>query len=307
MNSLEPVIPAVESFLKELQHIDVIKTYSIEPSELNSSKLDEFQSMFLKFTQKVNDALALHKKTTENESVELPNVSKTNLDQPISTEDKNNSSSKNMQQLQVDETEIKRRINAFLSRKRKEVDEWNVQEFCSRPFVEEENPLWEQVDSCARVDAVFIPRFGSKSHVKVSKVENRWGPQTQIRNDPAKRIKTEPGLETETDTNDVTFENIQERLKIMEAHLKLKSDSSMRNSIFQRIKQLEDRILFLEGISPDYFHLSGPNYSSANKKSISEKEKVYSNWNVDDIQKRIQSLKETLKLKSCGEKRTAVG
>ncbi|GBO05747.1 hypothetical protein AVEN_31004-1, partial [Araneus ventricosus] len=74
--------------------------------------------------------------------------------------------------------------------------------------------------------------------------------------------------------------------------------SSMRNSIFQRIKQLEDRILFLEGISPDYFHLSGPNYSSANKKSISEKEKVYSNWNVDDIQKRIQSLKESLKLKS---------
>ncbi|GBM80509.1 MAP3K12-binding inhibitory protein 1 [Araneus ventricosus] len=305
MNSLEPIIPAVESFLKELQHTDVIKKYSIEASELNSSKLNEFQSAFLKFTQTVNDALALHKKTTENASVELPNVSKTNSDEPISIEEKDKSSSKNMQQLQVDETEIKRRINAFVSRKRKEVDEWNVQEFCSRPYVEEENPLWEQVDSCARVDAVFIPRFGSKSHVKVSKVENRWGPQTQVRNDPAKRIKVEPGVEAETETNDVTFETIQERLRIMEAHLKLKSDSSMRNSIFQRIKQLEDRILFLEGISPDYFHLSGPNYSSANKKSISEKEKVYSNWNVDDIQKRIQSLKESLKLKSVVKKDSA--
>ncbi|XP_055945327.1 MAP3K12-binding inhibitory protein 1-like [Argiope bruennichi] len=303
-NPLHPIIPAVESFLKELQNIGIIKEYSLQAAELGSSKVNEFQSAFLKFSQKVNETLILHNKTTENPDIEVSNVSEINSEhQPVQIEDnKNISNSKNLQQLQVDETEIKRRINAFLSRKRKEVDEWNVQEFCSRPYVEEENPLWEQVDSCARVDAVFIPRFGSKSHVKVSKVENRWGPQTQFRNEPAKRIKTEPGLESETETNDVTFETIQERLRIMESHLKLKSDSSMRNSIFQRIKKLEDRILFLEGISPDYFHLSAPNYSSANKKSISEKEKVYSNWNVDDIQKRIQALKESLKMKSVVKK-----
>lgn len=34
------------------------------------------------------------------------------------------------------------------------------------------------------------------------------------------------------------------------------SESAVRNSLFQRIKHLEDRILYLEGISPDYLQLS---------------------------------------------------
>lgn len=37
---------------------------------------------------------------------------------------------------------MKRRISAFISRKRKEVDEWNVQEFCGRSYVDEQDPAW---------------------------------------------------------------------------------------------------------------------------------------------------------------------
>lgn len=37
---------------------------------------------------------------------------------------------------------MKRRIAAFISRKRKEVDEWNVQEFCGRSYIDEQDPAW---------------------------------------------------------------------------------------------------------------------------------------------------------------------
>ncbi|KFM67952.1 MAP3K12-binding inhibitory protein 1, partial [Stegodyphus mimosarum] len=254
MESVRNVLSSVEQFLKEIQHIGIIKEFLLVPTDSAECDISTFNKLFDDFALKIstmcshNSSLRAIEKSEENEIIDVEG--------DISS-DSFSSAKKNLVQIQVDDNEIKRRISAFVSRKRKEVDEWNVQEFCNRPYVEEQSPAWEQIESCARVDAVFIPRFGSKSHVKVSKVENRWGPQTQCRNDSLnKRIKKEPDGEQAQEQSDVTFEAIQERLQNMESHLKLKSDSSMRYNIMQRLKELENRILFLEGISPDYFHVS---------------------------------------------------
>ncbi|KAG8192906.1 hypothetical protein JTE90_025615 [Oedothorax gibbosus] len=295
MELCENIFSTVDRFLKEIQRIEIIKDYTFQPMKLNEENVRDLKAIVRKFAQDINTEAAIQDIAEQSTDVDIENVS--------SDAEPNRNlapfNKKNIVQIQVDENEIKRRISAFVNRKRKEVDEWNVQEFCSRPYIDEQNPVWEQMDSCARVDAVFIPRFGSKSHVKVSKVENRWGPQTQGRHDPAKRIKVEPDTET---TSDVTFEVMQDRLLSMEAHLNLKADSTIRNSLFQRIKLLEDRILYLEGISPDYLQLSGTNCASPKKKNIQEKEKAYSNWSIDDIQKRILSLKESLKAKASVKK-----
>lgn len=286
--SSEPFLSLFEKFLKEAQKIGIIESYTLKAKETNVSP--ELGELCLQLTQEVKNLISKDEKSQHSpveEDIDIIEV--------VKDQDENNK--KKLVQIHVDRNEINRRIKAFMSRKRKEVDEWNIREFCSHLPIEAENPLWEEMESCARVDAVFVPRFGSKSHMKVSKVENRWGPQTKL--DGMKRMKKE--VDEEVNAPDVSLEAIQERLQNMESHLKLKSDPSLRCNVFERMKQLEDRILFLEGISPDYFHLTASKFSSQKKKS-DEKEKIYQNWSVDDIQKRIQALKENLKSKSGQDK-----
>jgi hypothetical protein len=45
---------------------------------------------------------------------------------------------------------------------------------------------------------------------------------------------------------------IEERLSNAECHLKL--HGPVPRDIYSRLKQIEDRILYLEGLSPEYFH-----------------------------------------------------
>ncbi|GIY67428.1 MAP3K12-binding inhibitory protein 1 [Caerostris extrusa] len=299
MSEPKSTIAIVEYFLKELQRIQFIKNYNLQPTEFYQDNLDEFESIILKFTKEVDNTLYSYKNVGEDclvENIDVPEPDSGQNHLETTEENKNISDSMNMVQLQVTEEEIKRRIQAFISRKRKEVDEKNVQEFCSRPFIDEDDPMFDEVDSCARVDAVFIPRFGSKSRVKVSRVENKRGPQFQ--DEAVKHIKTEPDSSTETEhQSNSSLETVKERLSSMETHLKIETDNKIKNNIYQRLKKLEDKILYLEGISPEYFNLSPPNMSSK-KQNITEKEKMYSNWTVDDIQKRIQALTESLKSKN---------
>ncbi|RVE57695.1 hypothetical protein OJAV_G00218750 [Oryzias javanicus] len=124
-----------------------------------------------------------------------------------------------MVQIKAGKSEIERRISAFMERKQMEINENNVREFCNVIDCNQEN-------SCARTDAVFTPYPGFKSHVKVSRVVNTYGPQTGA---------------------------IEERLQNIETHLKLPSAGPVPLSVFHRLKKLEDRILELEGLSPEYF------------------------------------------------------
>ncbi|GFS45901.1 MAP3K12-binding inhibitory protein 1 [Nephila pilipes] len=230
-------------------------------------------------------------KTSDNTALQPQEVS--GMD---SNQEENINHNKDNVQIQVSATELMRRINAFKLRKRKHKDEKNVQEYCGRPYIDELNPLWGRINTCARVDAVYIPRFDKKSRFKVTRVANRWGPQTQSSNEAAKRIKIEPESDT-TEHTDNMFENIQARLQSLEAHVELNSDETVKKNVFERIKELEDRILYLEGLSPDYFNLPGPSYVPP-RKNTTELENQYSNWSIDDIQKRIRYLRESLKAQS---------
>lgn len=279
------------NFIKE-SIISYLEARSSVSEDLPQSFLDSFKQLVQKLVQ-IQDSL----KQEVKPPVDPPQNSVTIVaDEQNSQQEEEVLDDKHLVQIQADRKEIYRRISSFVTRKRKEVDEWNVQEFCNHHPVGEDNPLWDNDDfvSCARVDAVFIPRTGSKSHVKVSKVNNVLGPQIQLQNTASMSTKTEVTAE---EFSRFESDSIEERLRNMESHLKLKTDSSARNNIYARIKQLEDRILYLESCSPEYLNFLGTKIFSPEKQTKTE-EPVFFTSNTARLHKRIQTLKEELKWKS---------
>lgn len=147
-----------------------------------------------------------------------------------------------MVQIRAGKSEIERRISAFMERKQMEINENNVREFCNVIDCNQEN-------SCARTDAVFTPYPGFKSHVKVTRVVNTYGPQTRGGGGQGEAGEQQRGLAVRDCGNSA----IQERLHNIESHLKLPTAGPVPLSVYQRLKKLEDRILELEGLSPEYF------------------------------------------------------
>uniref|UniRef100_A0A8C7XE21 MAP3K12 binding inhibitory protein 1 n=1 Tax=Oryzias sinensis TaxID=183150 RepID=A0A8C7XE21_9TELE len=146
-------------------------------------------------------------------------------------------------QIKAGKSEIERRISAFMERKQMEINENNVREFCNVIDCNQEN-------SCARTDAVFTPYPGFKSHVKVSRVVNTYGPQTGGAGGGAGEAGEQPRGGTTRDCGNAA---IEERLQNVETHLRLPPAGPVPLSVFHRLKKLEDRILELEGLSPEYF------------------------------------------------------
>ncbi|XP_034531125.1 MAP3K12-binding inhibitory protein 1 isoform X2 [Notolabrus celidotus] len=144
-----------------------------------------------------------------------------------------------MVQIRARKSEIERRISAFMERKQMEINENNVREFCNVIDCNQEN-------SCARTDAVFTPYPGFKSHVKVTRVINTYGPQTRSGQGEAGEQQRGPMI------RDCGNAAIEERLHNIETHLKLPK-GPVPLSVYHRLKKLEDRILELEGLSPEYF------------------------------------------------------
>lgn len=196
-------------------------------------------------------------------------------------------------QIQVDRKVINDRIEAFITRKRKEVDDWNIQEFCSSRAGEVDSSDAEE--SCARVDAVFVPRSGGSSHVKVSRVVNQWGPMTKLMRPTSSHMQAAVKQEQPVDS---VPEGVEERLRNMESHLKLKSGCVVPQDVYARIKQLEDRILYLEGISPDYFSNSAHSASAAQASQSGEAARQYDDWSMSQIESRISLLQSRLREKT---------
>ncbi|XP_061896961.1 MAP3K12-binding inhibitory protein 1 isoform X1 [Entelurus aequoreus] len=148
-------------------------------------------------------------------------------------------------QIRAGKSEIERRISAFMERKQMEINENNVREFCN---VIDCN---QAENSCARTDAVFTPYPGFKSHVKVTRVVNTYGPQTRtgVQGEAFDQARS-------LATRDCGNPAVEERLNNMEFHLKLPTAGPVPLSVYQRLKKLEDRILQLEGLSPEYFQSS---------------------------------------------------
>ncbi|XP_009004191.1 MAP3K12-binding inhibitory protein 1 isoform X6 [Callithrix jacchus] len=114
-------------------------------------------------------------------------------------------------QIKAGKAEIDRRISAFIERKQAEINENNVREFCNVIDCNQEN-------SCARTDAIFTPYPGFKSHVKVSRVVNTYGPQTRPEGIPGSGHKPNSVL------RDCGNQAVEERLQNIEAHLRLQTE-----------------------------------------------------------------------------------
>ncbi|KAG7229220.1 hypothetical protein INR49_013012 [Caranx melampygus] len=156
--------------------------------------------------------------------------------------DDNTATDNVMVQIRARKSEIERRISAFMERKQMEINENNVREFCNVIDCNQEN-------SCARTDAVFTPYPGFKSHVKVTRVVNTYGPQTRGGGAQGEAGEQQRGPMARHCGNAA----IEERLHNIETHLKLPTAGPVPLSVYQRLKKLEDRILELEGLSPEYF------------------------------------------------------
>ncbi|XP_069414839.1 MAP3K12-binding inhibitory protein 1 isoform X6 [Ovis canadensis] len=181
-------------------------------------------------------------------------------------------------QIKAGKAEIDRRISAFIERKQAEINENNVREFCNVIDCNQEN-------SCARTDAIFTPYPGFKSHVKVSRVVNTYGPQTR-----SEGIQGS-GHNPNSMLRDCGNQAVEERLQNIEAHLRLQTGGPVPRDIYQRIKKLEDKILELEGISPEYFQ-------SVNFSGKRRKVQPPQNYSLAELDEKISALKQALLRKS---------
>ncbi|XP_032086845.1 MAP3K12-binding inhibitory protein 1 isoform X3 [Thamnophis elegans] len=154
-------------------------------------------------------------------------------------------------QIKAGKAEIERRISAFIERKQAEINENNVREFCN-------------VMDCNQV----------------SRVVNTYGPQT--RNEDA-----QVSNHNASHSHDCGNQAIEERLQNIEAHLRLQTGGPVPKDIYQRIKKLEDKILELEGMSPEYFQ-------SVNLSMKKRKIQQNQNYSLAELDEKINALKQTL-------------
>lgn len=145
----------------------------------------------------------------------------------------------NLVQIRADSEELNRRIKSFIERKRQQVNTLNVQEFCCHS---ERN---DNENSCARVDAVLVRCKDSKSHVRVHRVLNTWGPQTIDQSTLCKAI-----MNNTIYNNSNCFPVLDDRISTIESITRINKPVS--KDIYKRLKDIEDRILYLESISPEY-------------------------------------------------------
>lgn len=158
--------------------------------------------------------------------------------------------SKSLLQIRADESEIKRRIASFIGRKREEINSSNVHDFITDT---EDDDM-----RCARVNSTVYRIKGSKGHLKVHRVKNETGPQTTnykialdklMESNASIKIKADPDAPTKPLSS-----GIEERISNVEGHLNIATGSLSTKTVFERLKAIEDRILYLETLSPEYSH-----------------------------------------------------
>lgn len=158
--------------------------------------------------------------------------------------------SKDLLQIRADESEIKRRIASFIGRKREEINSSNVNDFITE--------IQDDEMRCARVNSTVYRIKGSKGHLKVHRVKNESGPQTTnyktaldklMENTSPVKIKPDPDMPFKSLSS-----GVNERITNAEAHLNIGVNVLTPKSVFERLKAIEEKILYLETLSPEYSH-----------------------------------------------------
>ncbi|CAG2059332.1 unnamed protein product [Timema podura] len=125
--------------------------------------------------------------------------------------------------------------------------------------------------------------------MSLRRVLNQWGPQTRgvdpgsvsDPRDPA-LIHNQPqeGMVVKKEPPGVAV-GIEERLRNVETHLTVKGP--VPSDIYARLKQIEDRILYLESVSPEYFQLYANSASEEDSKHLSfERKRCYTTADIDN-------------------------
>ena len=178
-------------------------------------------------------------------------------------------------QITASKSEIDRRIQAFIQKKRMETDAFNRREFCQVHDSPDQS-------SCARTDATFVPRQSEKSLLKISRVQNEdldkndHPPKTKLG-----KMKTYPLLHPSSTIP--YFRNtpeVKERLTNISNHVNRTKGGyqNNQNDVYKQIKTLEERILYLESMSPEYFMMqNGRNKPGIDTKNISPTKEHFSN------------------------------
>ncbi|ESN92500.1 hypothetical protein HELRODRAFT_194218 [Helobdella robusta] len=138
--------------------------------------------------------------------------------------------------INVSNAEMNRRINAFMKNQRQNINLLNIKEFCHKiPEESDEN-------SCARVEAVYKPCQGNDRHVSKKRSIITKGAQS-------KRYKVDEIMPSSHIVN--------ERLDNLEKFLTISSsqNQALSRSYSDRLKNLEDRLIYLESLSPEYFQI----------------------------------------------------
>ncbi|GFY49902.1 MAP3K12-binding inhibitory protein 1 [Trichonephila inaurata madagascariensis] len=215
----------------------------LESQEVSNMGTNHEENRDFDLDSEVDESPVSDIKACENTAWKVQCVS--DMDSSREADESSSSSSDNNVEMDVTSEQMWQKINAFKNFIRQQKNEKNVQEYCGRPYIDESNPLWGQINTCARVDAVFIPRYNNSRH-KVTRMANRLGPQAQSSNEEANQNAAEPEDAPAPNIENIV-ETIQERLRIMEEHLDLISAEGM--DVFDKLEELEDRVMYVEALA----------------------------------------------------------
>lgn len=132
-------------------------------------------------------------------------------------------------QVKASRAELTRRIGAFTSRKRALLDQANCLEFRGE-------------GGAARVAAVLGRSRGSKGHLRRSRVDN-----SKEATPDYTRQEEEARPEPST-----CHGPLDTRLAELEQRVIFKEDRPVPGAVYRRLRELEDRVGELEGLSPDH-------------------------------------------------------
>ena len=148
-------------------------------------------------------------------------------------------------QITCNNHEFNRRIDAFIRRKRAESDAFNRREFCQMTT----NP---NEISCARTNAIFVPRQTKKSLLKIERVKNL------VRNKQVglnmEDLKAWPPAHPSSILPFNKLPNdMKERITNLKSVLFPNRSVTEYADVYKQVKSLETRVLYLESLSPEYF------------------------------------------------------
>lgn len=177
-------------------------------------------------------------------------------------------------QIKCTNEEINMRISKFMDRKRSEININNIKEFCcdGDDLKQHDSNTIDDLDlSCARVRAKLKKRKNSKTHLQVARVLNTYH-RDQLNSDYLIKYIPKNGVE--------------ERLQNLESQLSLHTPTSV--NIYKRLKCLEDRLLLLESMSPEYIQL-WEKCKFSKGKALKKR-----NFTIDEINDFIMDAKQKL-------------